>query len=298
MRLRLAMHLLPVALFGLFFPQIFRAQQQEAKAYFGLDEVIKLIKADVPEDVIVTKIKKNAKPFDLSVDEVLELRQKGVSDTIIKYLMDPSMPYAPPPPPAVPLPAIPAPPPPQAAVPPSPATPAPKKEYPHDAFAEKVPSDPGLYLLVGGELQRITVKALVGSKITGKIVSLLPGGNLLKGKASGHLPGAKATVRSTKVPVQFYLRLTSSGKIEEVALVALKVKNNRRELTLSAEGGQKQNPRLKVEAMRLFDSLEVGPKLHRITALGLTKGEYLLYLMGSADQSNGIQGKGYDFGVQ
>src|SRR5215471_12119338 len=74
-----------------------------ANAPLSLEEVVKQVKNGLSEELIITKVKKNGKAFDLNTEEVLELKKVGVSDNVIKYLLDPSQPYAPqPPPPAEP----------------------------------------------------------------------------------------------------------------------------------------------------------------------------------------------------
>jgi hypothetical protein len=56
-------------------------------------------------------------------------------------------------------------------------------------------------------------------------------------------------------------------------------------------------PELKAEAMRQFDSVEVGARLFRIGTGKLPKGEYLFFHLGSAEPPKGSYGKGYDFGI-
>ena len=73
-------------------------------ARLTVEEVVKLFQAGFSEDLIITRIKKNGKAFDLNTDEMLELKKLGVSDNVIKYLLDPAQPYTPPPPPAPPAP--------------------------------------------------------------------------------------------------------------------------------------------------------------------------------------------------
>src|ERR1035438_3766773 len=95
------------------------APPPSSSAPLSVEDVVKLQQDGLSEDVIVTKIRKNGKPFDLSADELSELKKLGLSDSIIKYLLDPSAPYAGPPPPPAKDPAAP---------PPKPA--APSKIYP------------------------------------------------------------------------------------------------------------------------------------------------------------------------
>jgi hypothetical protein len=53
-----------------------------------------------------------------------------------------------------------------------------------------------------------------------------------------------------------------------------------------------------METMRPFENQELAPRLYKIATNILGRGEYLFYLVGSADTIKGIQGKGYDFGIE
>ena len=54
---------------------------------------MKLTKSGFSEEIIITKIRKGGKSFDLSTDELLALKKAGVADNVIKYLLDPAQPY-------------------------------------------------------------------------------------------------------------------------------------------------------------------------------------------------------------
>jgi hypothetical protein len=239
----------------------------------SLEQVLKLSQAGVSEDLIITAIKKNGKPFDLSSDEILELKKSGISDTVIEFLLDPSHPYTPP-----------APKPPEPPQTPQPK-PVPDKKYPDDPNAARVPSDQGLYSFPRGSLAKVDTRMLLGEK---------EGGFLLKkGKSLAYLIGPSAKLRVAEVSPVFYIRLAEGKGIEELLLVALERKNDRRELN----PGPGPKPELRPEALRPFDSLEVGPGLYRLTPAKLSSGEYLFYLSGTAEPAKGNYGKGYDFGV-
>src|ERR1700692_4202632 len=109
--------------------------QDAPKASAGsltIEDVVTLSKAGVAEEVIVARVKHNAKAFDLNGDEILALKNSGVSETVIKYMMDPSQPYAPAPPPTA-------------------AHPGPPAKPPSDPLALKVPAESGVYYWAGGE---------------------------------------------------------------------------------------------------------------------------------------------------
>ena len=131
---------------------LIRAQSAPAGPALTVEEVLKLWKTNVPEDLIITMIKKNGKAFNLVPEELQELRNAGMSDLVLKFLLDPSIPYAPP---APPTPA------PTAA---RPDSRTPSKQYPADSNAEKIPADSGLYRISNGSPQKDRYSIAVGSE--------------------------------------------------------------------------------------------------------------------------------------
>ena len=58
-------------------------------------DVIRLVKANISEDLIIAKIKQSKTKFDVSVDGLVALKGAGVSDRLISVIMSPA-PVAPP----------------------------------------------------------------------------------------------------------------------------------------------------------------------------------------------------------
>jgi hypothetical protein len=255
------------------------AQAPKTSVPFNLEEVIKLVHTGLSDELIITKIKKNGKAFDLNADELVELKKVGVSDNVIKYLLDPAQPYAPPPP----LP-------PPGGDPSGPGKPnTPPKEYPADDHAARVPMDPGLYRFPEEALTKFDLKMMMGKKEGAGVGKFL----MQKGKLIGYLVAPASKTRIKEATPTYYLRLPDGKGIEEVVLVALEQKGKQREL----EMGPGPKEEIKANSMRPFDSLEVGLRLFKITPAKLTKGEYMFYLIGSAEPPKGNYGKGYEFGI-
>src|ERR1700730_769056 len=104
--------------------------QEPAKITPGsltIEDVLSFVKAGLSDETIIIRVKRSARGFDLNADEVQALTKQGVSEAVIRYLFDPTLPYTPP-----------APPPPGA--PPAPVLPRPKP--PSDPLALKVPPEP------------------------------------------------------------------------------------------------------------------------------------------------------------
>lgn len=259
-----------------------RAQVSKSPAPLTVEDVVELHKDGFADDVIITKIRKNGKAFDLSTDELVELKKTGLSDNVIKFLLDPSQPYTPPAPVVANKPE-----PSTASV--SPATPpAPAKQYPKDPKVSRVPTEPGLYRLVDDPPLKIELKLLLGAEEKGGL------GPLKKGKVVSYIIGPTSKNRIKDPAPVFYLRLAEGKGIEEIVLMALDRKSDRRELEIGPSGKKQE---FKAEAMRPFDSLEVGPQLFRITTTKLAPGEYIFFQIGSAEPPKGSYGKGFDFGI-
>src|ERR1051326_6261939 len=249
-------------------------QTGQGAAPLSVEEVMKQCQAGISEELIITRIKKNGKAFDLSTDELVELKKAGVSDTIIKFLLDPTPPYTPPPPPA---PARP-----EALVSPAAAA-APAKKYPNDPLASKVPWEPGLYRFAGDAPLKINIKMLLGTKEGPGAKKLL----MKKGRVVAYLVGQTSKIRSIDASPVFYMRLAEGKEIEELVLIACDRKSDRREIDMGPPGPK---PELKPEAMRPFDPLEVGLRLFKITPAKLSSGEYLFFLTASAEPAKGTYG--------
>jgi hypothetical protein len=255
-----------------------RGQSVNGNGSLTVEEVVSLSKAGVAEDVIVTKIRMNGKAFDLNAAEILELKKAGISDLIINVLMNPAYKPEPLAAPTAPVHADP--------LPPTPPPPPPK-HYPADDFAQKVPPESGLYRFPKSSPDRIAVRILLGSQEgagLGKVV-------LKKPKTVAYLVGAAAETRIKDPAPVFYLRLPDGKSIEDIVLVTMDRKNDRRELEMGPAGPKQP------EVRRQFDYLEVGPSLYKLTAAKLGKGEYLFFQLGSAEPPKGISGRGFDFGI-
>jgi hypothetical protein len=238
-----------------------------------IEDILSLSKAGLSDETIITRVKRNGQPFDLNGDEIVELKKKGISEIVIRYLLDPN--YTAP----APLPSPPT---------PAPAPPPPKP--PSDPLASKVPPEPGIYNLTGKqEFLALDLKPVVPSKQPGK--PLLP---ILKGHIIGSVVGPTAKSRLSRGPATFYVRLAEKATVGDLALLTLKPSRNRRDLDFGAKPGK---PVFSVNALRQFESKEVSAGLFRLAVPLKQPGEYLFFVLGSDDEKKGLLGRGYDFGV-
>jgi hypothetical protein len=145
-----------------------------------------------------------------------------------------------------------------------------------------------LYRVTQGVPSKIEIRVLLGTEEKGKL------SKVLKGKVIAYLVGASSKERIKEPAPIFYLRLAPGKAIEEVVLIALDKKKDRRELEIGPTDKKQQ---FRAESMRPFDVLEVGPQLFKIITPKLKSGEYLFFQMGSAEPAKGSYGKGFDFEI-
>ncbi len=263
------------------------AEAQQAQEVLTNDSIIQLLKVGLGDDLIIAKIQKSKTNFDTSTSGLIALKQAGVSDRLLHIIMDPtSAPGAP-----------------AAGAAPAAAGPAPRNvEVPAqpktgDPVADSVPAESGLYYLRDSTIVRMDIRTLASAKVAGRIGHLATFG-VKSVKNNAYLIGPSAKTRSKDTSPVFYARLPEGMSIDELVLVSLYVKSDRRELEVGAAGGivgSKQG--LRMEVMKPTESRELAPRFYKVATSILGRGEYLFYIIGSGDSIKGIQGKGYDFGI-
>jgi len=259
---------------------------QSSTPALSLEDVVKDWRSGIPEELIITKIRKNGKPFSLSGAEMRALTDSGIPLGVVKYLLDPELP-----PPAPTPPAGSPPPAPMPGQPPASAPVVRTRDYPADAQASRVPPEPGLYRFAGDTRIKTEIKILLGESQGAGLGKVM----LQKGKAIGYLLGPTTTTQINELTPVFYLRLPEGKPIEEVVLLALSSTKQRREIEI---GQSLEKQELKSESRRPFEPVEVGPQLFRLTPSKLAPGEYVFLLLGSAEPPKGSYGKVYDFSIQ
>ena len=285
MRILLAvMHVLSAAAIGMCLAQT--PETGKPPTPLTLEDVVKLVHSGVSEEVVIARIKRYNRPFDLNPEEINELKKQGVSDAVLIYLLDPSKPYAPPPPPA----AAPA----TSATEPAKVEPPPP---PKDPFSLKVPTDPGVYWVRSAEpgneaFELMELKPLVPMKTGGKLESMLTGG-LKKGQTVGSLAGPSAILHIPKGPMVFYARIGKVA-IDDLILLHADKGDGKRYIDF---GPKPSKPVFPPESVRQFASKQVSDGFYRLEVPALQPGEYVFLVLGSGDEKKGVVGKGYDFAV-
>jgi hypothetical protein len=245
----------------------------------SIEEVVRMVQNNVSDEVIIASVKRNAKAFDLNADEIVALKKIGVSDMLLKYLVDPSQAYAGPA-------AAPA-----AGVPAAPAVIGARR--PADPLVLKLPPEAGIYYLKPpDQFTALDPKAVVPYKQPGKAAKF--SGGIVKGHIIGSVVGAAAQLRIAKGPSVFYIRLGEKMAIEDIALLVTDREKDRRNIDFGTKPGK---PNFPVTIVRQVEPKEVSPGIFRVTTTLDQPGEFFFFVRGSGDEKKGTLGKGYDLGV-
>ena len=61
-----------------------------------VEDVIKMVQVKLADDLIISQVRKNGKPFSLSADDIVRLKTTGANDSVIRVMIDPQAPATPP----------------------------------------------------------------------------------------------------------------------------------------------------------------------------------------------------------
>lgn len=64
-----------------------QAEPQKAATQLTIDQVIQMVAAKLPDDVIIATIRKSGSKFDLTPDSLIKLKTAGVSDAVLRAMM-------------------------------------------------------------------------------------------------------------------------------------------------------------------------------------------------------------------
>lgn len=262
------------------------------------EAVIKMVKAGLSDDLIITTINAMPGSYDTTPDGLIALKSAGASDKVVGAILNkapaappqaPVVPTPPPPPPAPePAPApTPAPPPPPPPPPPAPVVPAPPPPPP-PAAASALP--PGIDLVGAYYKDKSGAWAPIPPEIVTAKASGFTVRNNKVGSIRGHILGAKAHT-SALLPVTLAVYVPEGRTIAEYRLMRLLVKSSEREFHISSSLVSKESNDNEIEKDAvLIASEKIAPRVYQITlSSGIVKGEYGLL----APRPNGSEGSNW-----
>ena len=235
------------------------------------DSVIKLVKAGLSEDLIVTTISGAAGNYDISADGIIALKTAGVSDKVVAAIVAKA---------SAPAAAAPVPPPVQAAV---------------QGRPEGI-DDVGVYYKDNTGAWAALMPEIVNFKTGGVLKSMVTNG-IVKGDLNGHIVGIHAK-NGTTFPVVLAVYVPEGTAITEYQLLRLRVNNDSREFR-SVTGGVMHISGGATRDSIEFQAVKIAPRVYQITLQASAgKGEYGLLPPGATGSSNmGSSGKIYSISV-
>lgn len=242
--------------------------------------VIKLVKAGLSEDLIITTINGAAGNYDISADGIIALKSAGASDKVIAAMVAKVTAAAQPAPPPVPPPPVLVTPPPRAAVS---ALPAGIDEV-------------GVYYKDRSGVWVALMPEVVNFKTGGFMKSIATDG-IVKGDLNGHIRGPHGRTTLT-FPVVLAVYVPEGTAISEYQLLRLRTHSDGREFRsvtggiIHASGGANRD-------LIEFQADKIAPRLYQLTVQSSAgRGEYGLLPPGAYSSSNmGSNGKIYSISI-
>jgi len=248
------------AIFSLVFCLAVAAQQA-----MNNDSIVKMVKAGLSDDLIVTTINASPGTYDTSADGIIALKAAGVSDKVVAAIVSkaasPAAPAVAPPPP-----------------PPAPAA------SPRPAGIDDV----GVYFQDRSGAWQNLEPEIVNFK-TGGVLKSIASEGLVKGDVNGHIPG-KSAKNVLTFPVTLAVYVPEGVDIAEYQLLRLRVQSNSREFR-SVTGGVFHASGGATRDNLQFQSKKIAPCVYEIVLeQSLGRGEYGLLPPGSYTSSNMASG--------
>src|SRR5690242_12606807 len=250
-----------------------------AQSVLNNDAVVKMLKAGLSEDIVVSTIKSQPGRYATSADDLIALKKEGVPDKIISAMIDKGT--APSTNPLVAAAAAGAPAP--ATVAPAAATPAP------------VVSEIGVYFNKNGAWADLAPE-IVNSK-TGGTLKRIGTAGIVKGDINGHVNGLHSP-NQLKTPIELLVYTPEGTAITEYQMLRLRDQKDSREFRTTTGGVVHQSGGAARDLIT-FDGKKVAPRTYLITLTNLGSGEYGLLPPPTGDSSghSGRIGKIYSFRI-
>jgi hypothetical protein len=229
--------------------------------------VIKLVKAGLSEDLIVSTINGAAGNYDISADGIIALKTAGVSDKVVAAIVAKASAPAPT---ATGLSSQ------------GDATQTSADAYPNNP---NIAHDPGIYMYVKGpngmELTMLESSVYSSGKTGGMFATALTYG-IAKTKMKAVVQGAHASVNTSDSGILFYFYFEESGKSfggettpNEYTLLKFDVKSNSRETQTGSMNAFGASTGTDVNAASGFTYKKVKPGIYKVIPAGvLQPGEY------------------------
>jgi hypothetical protein len=235
-----------------------------ADSRLTVEDVIKLAKAGLGEDIIVRQIKRNGQAFDLSTDQLIALKAANVSDRIVQVMLDPAKAD-------------------------TPASIAPARLAAEPEAAEALqPSEVGVYAKKQGQWVEVPPEIVYWK--TGGALKTIATAGIRHGDVNGHVPGASSHT-SFATPLEFLIVAPEGTALAEYQLLRLHTNKDNREFRTITGGFAHSQSGSKRDQVP-FDGKKIASRVYELTfPASAGPGEYGLLPPSSTSGS----GKIYSF---
>lgn len=248
---------------------------QPTPSTLTVNDVVSMLDAKLPEGVVLARVKSNGKPFNLSTDDLVRLKNAGATEKIMVQMLDP-----------------------KAGDPtPSPAPPA--KAGVSTSSGEVLPfTEVGVFFKKGGEWMDM-LPEVVNWK-TGGVLKNIASAGVVKKDVNGNLPGQHSR-NSVTSPLDFMIYAPEGVAITEYQLIRLRANSDKdyREFR-TITGGVMNTKSGAMRDMVPFEGKKAGTRLYSIVLPNtLGAGEYGFIYLGASGGAGGMSslsmGKMYTF---
>jgi hypothetical protein len=253
------------------------------------ESVIQLIKAGIDEELVITKIKDSRHNFDFSVQGMVALKEAGVSDRLMHYLMDTTRP---PEPKAASVHA-----PAAVASEPPPAPKEPPKTTPVAAAKTEpeFPAEIGVYIKAGTKWAEIPSEVVVWQ--TGGMLKRFATAGIVQGDVNGRIKGTHSgSIINT--PSEFLIVAPEGVAVTEYQLIHLRALREGREFRTVTGGIFSSSGGAARDAVP-FEGSKVSSRTFSVNLPAMEPGEYgFLPTHASTASSSANVGKMYTFRIR
>ncbi len=246
----------------------------------SVQDVVKLSKAGFSDDLIIQQVRQTGQRFDLSTDQLLQLKAASVSEKVMQFMINPTTAsVASQPAPAAALPAA-----------------SPNKLEPArtaEPTAAALPTEIGVYAKQKGKWTEI-LPEVVNWK-TGGVTKSIATAGIVKGDVNGHVNGSGSR-NHVNSPVEFVIVAREGDAITEYQLVKLHEHGSSREFR-TVTGGVFHVSGGATRDLVAFDGTKLSSRTYSVK-LGNSQGEYGFIPPGAFTSMNTASaGKIYSFRV-
>lgn len=248
------------------------APEASAKS-LTVDDVIRLVRAGLSDDLIIATVRKDGKALNLSTDDLIRLKRASVSDAVIRVMINPGSA----PPPSSPGSAS-----------------SPNAAESNSAVAKSPVAEIGVYFWKHERWKEVLPEVVTWR--TGGVLKHIVSAGIVKGDVNGVVRGPHSR-NSISTPVKFVIRLPAGVAITEYQLLRLHEEKDRREFravtggVLHVSGGAARD-------LIPFEGKKITPHTYEVLLPNLGAGDYGFLPPGAfVSASSASMGKMYTFRV-